>query len=150
MSAIERTKYSAQEYEYSNRRRETAEAIRYAKICHDVCVCPQCNGSGTVAHTLLPREVVDAITTATGVSETMLTARHAHRRIVYPRMMVTYVLRNEYNWSLPQIARAFGKHHATIMHYLTRHKDNMMVDSDYKTKADRFVNELLRGASCQE
>lgn len=64
-----------------------------------------------------PRQVVNAVADAFGVSVEQIFGRNRSRQFALPRHVAMYLLRKEENISLPQIGATFGgRDHTTVMH----------------------------------
>jgi len=65
-------------------------------------------------------EIVGAIAGAHEVSPADIMGPTQVRRVVRARWAVWRIMRDEYQMTLPQIGRAFGKDHTTVLHGLRR------------------------------
>lgn len=59
------------------------------------------------------------------------------RHTVWARVAISVILKQE-GYSFPSIGRFLGINHATVMHHLRRHKDNLEFDREYKVLFDKF------------
>lgn len=135
------------EQEKQRRNNAYKKQIRLEEAMSDVrqsdkCACPYCKGSGMVAQTQIPREIIDAIYRATMIDERLLMSKRRHQLIVHARMIVAHELRFNYKWSLVALSKAFGYHHATLIYYEAKHTDYMKYDPVYLEKYGKFISEL--------
>jgi chromosomal replication initiator protein len=64
-----------------------------------------------------PDEVIAAVCTAVGVSLDDLRSPHRDRRVLVPRQIAMYLLREETNLSLAEVGSYFGgRDHSTVLH----------------------------------
>lgn len=78
---------------------------------------------------LQPNQVLEAVATSFGVSQSQLTGRDRTREIALPRQVAMYLLREEANVSLPQIGEALGgRDHTTVMYACEKVAD--LIESD--------------------
>ena len=68
------------------------------------------------------------------ISENELYSKSRLRHLVDARTMVYYFLRNVMDYRYNQIAKKFGKNHATIIHAVKKHEQLMEWDIRYKDK----------------
>ncbi len=70
-------------------------------------------GRGAVA----PEQVIDAVCRATGVTRRELEGKQRDRRVVVPRQIAMYLLREETELSLSEVGSRFGgRDHSTVLH----------------------------------
>jgi chromosomal replication initiator protein len=76
-----------------------------------------------------PRQIVDAVASAFGITSEKLMSRDRTREIALPRQVAMYLLREEANASLPQIGQALGgRDHTTVMYACEKIAD--LIESD--------------------
>ncbi len=89
-------------------------------------------------HSVEPRQVVNAVASAFGVSIDQMCGRSRSREIALPRHVAMYLLRSEVNVSLPQIGETFGgRDHTTVMHACDKVAD--LIERD-----DRLRRQVLQ------
>jgi chromosomal replication initiator protein len=67
--------------------------------------------------TLAPGEVIDAVCRATGITRQELESKQRDRRIVIPRQIAMYLLREDTDLSLSEVGSLFGgRDHSTVLH----------------------------------
>jgi len=69
--------------------------------------------------------------------------KNRERHTVWSRVAISVILREE-GYSYPSIGLFLGINHATVMHHLKRHQDNMHYDREYKTLFDKFKYSVAR------
>jgi len=76
-----------------------------------------------------PRQIVDAVASAFGITTERLISRDRTREIALPRQVAMYLLREEANASLPQIGQVLGgRDHTTVMYACEKIAD--LIESD--------------------
>lgn len=64
-----------------------------------------------------PKQIIETVAAAFGISKAELLGRGRTRQIALPRQIAMYLLREEANYSLPQIGEAIGgRDHTTVMY----------------------------------
>ncbi|MDR3577687.1 MAG: chromosomal replication initiator protein DnaA [Anaerolineaceae bacterium] len=94
-----------------------------------------------------PRQIVDAVASAFGITAERLMSRDRTREIALPRQVAMYLLREESNASLPQIGQALGgRDHTTVMYACEKIAD--MIESDDHLRRQLIkIRENLYGRS---
>jgi hypothetical protein len=77
-------------------------------------------------------ELLRLISIVTSISETDIMSRERKQSFVLSRQILTYYLRNRYNYKLQQIGKFFNTHHTTILNSLSK-VANMIDISDSLT-----------------
>ena len=90
------------------------------------------------------RVSIDAIQKAVAerfqIKQSQLKERSNMRKVVYPRQVAMYLVKELTSASLPEIGRAFGgKHHTTVMHSIAKIDEQRRADKDL----NRTINKLL-------
>ncbi|HMD87929.1 MAG TPA: chromosomal replication initiator protein DnaA [Anaerolineaceae bacterium] len=94
-----------------------------------------------------PRQIVDAVASAFGISAERLMSRDRTHEIALPRQVAMYLLREEANASLPQIGQALGgRDHTTVMYACEKIAD--LIESDDHLRRQLIkIRENLYGLS---
>jgi chromosomal replication initiator protein len=94
-----------------------------------------------------PRQIVDAVASAFGITTEKLMSRDRTREIALPRQVAMYLLREEANASLPQIGQALGgRDHTTVMYACEKIAD--LIESDDHLRRQLIkIRENLYGQS---
>jgi len=94
---------------------------------------------------LEPRQVLDAVADAFGISTDRLLSRDRSREVALPRQVAMYLLREEANASLPQIGEAIGgRDHTTVMYACEKVAD-MIERDDHLRRQIIQIREQLYG-----
>jgi len=89
-------------------------------------------------NTVEPRQVLDAVSLAFGVSSDQLFGRNRTREVALPRQIAMYLLREEANVSLPQIGEFLGgRDHTTVLYACEKVAD--LIERD-----DRLRRQILQ------
>jgi chromosomal replication initiator protein len=75
---------------------------------------------------------------------TDMTSKHRHRSVAVPRQVAMYLCRRMTRASLPDIANAFGKTHATVLHACRCIDNRMQVDNALRQTVDAICGRLER------
>ncbi|HMM35317.1 MAG TPA: helix-turn-helix domain-containing protein, partial [Thermoanaerobaculia bacterium] len=87
-----------------------------------------------------PAEILKAVAAHYGLKPAELRTRTKKERIVFPRQVAMYVLKEAIGLSLPEIGRLFGdKHHTTALHSIKKISARREEDPDF----DREVAVLV-------
>jgi chromosomal replication initiator protein len=94
-----------------------------------------------------PRQIVDAVASAFGITTEKLMSRDRTREIALPRQVAMYLLREEANASLPQIGQVLGgRDHTTVMYACEKIAD--LIESDDHLRRQLIkIRENLYGQS---
>jgi chromosomal replication initiator protein len=88
--------------------------------------------------TIEPRQIVDAVACAFGLTSESLLGRERTRKVALPRQIAMYLMREEANISLPQIGEALGgRDHTTVMYACDKVGD--LIERD-----DRFRRQVIQ------
>ncbi len=88
--------------------------------------------------TIEPRQIVDAVACAFGLTSESLLGRERTREVALPRQIAMYLMREEANISLPQIGEALGgRDHTTVMYACDKVGD--LIERD-----DRFRRQVIQ------
>jgi chromosomal replication initiator protein len=88
--------------------------------------------------TIEPRQIVDAVACAYGLTTETLLGRDRTREVALPRQIAMYLMREEANISLPQIGEALGgRDHTTVMYACDKVGD--MIERD-----DRIRRQVIQ------
>src|SRR6202140_5513263 len=90
------------------------------------------------------RVTIDAIQKAVAekfqVKQSQLKEKSNTKKVVYPRQVAMYLVKELTNASLPEIGRAFGgKHHTTVIHSVNKINAQRGVDPDL----NKMINSLI-------
>jgi chromosomal replication initiator protein len=78
---------------------------------------------------LAPEEVIDAVCRATGVTRRELESKQRDRRVVAPRQIAMYLLREDTDLSLSEVGVLFGgRDHTTVLHSCEKVASDMARD----------------------
>jgi chromosomal replication initiator protein len=98
--------------------------------------------------TVEPRQVVNAVARAFGVSIDQMVGRSRSREIALPRHIAMYLLRKDSNISLPQIGQEFGgRDHTTVMHACDKVSDLIERDDRMRRKVLQIREQLYGPAA---
>ncbi len=75
-----------------------------------------------------------------GVRPSELKAASNSRNIVMPRQVAMYLCKSLTSASLPDIGRAFGKHHSTVIHSIRKVEDERRKDSDFNSQINAMLD----------
>lgn len=75
-----------------------------------------------------------------GVRPSELKAASNSRNIVMPRQVAMYLCKSLTSASLPDIGRAFGKHHSTVLHSIRKVEDERGKDSDFNSQINAMLD----------
>lgn len=93
--------------------------------------------------TLEPRQVIQAVASAFGITCDRLTSRDRSREIALPRQVAMYLLREEANASLPQIGAALGgRDHTTVMYACDKIADLLERDDQFRRRVVQIRDAL--------
>lgn len=93
-----------------------------------------------------PSSVIDAVCCSTGVSRDELEGKHRDRRVLLPRQIAMYLLREETNLSLAEVGALFGgRDHTTVLHSCEKIAAELERD-DARRAAVRTIRELIAQA----
>jgi len=74
------------------------------------------------------------------IKQSQLKEKSNTRKVVYPRQVAMYLVKELTNASLPEIGRAFGgKHHTTVIHSINKIDQTRLVDPDL----NRLLHSLM-------
>ena len=73
---------------------------------------------------------------------TDMTSKRRHRSVAVPRQVAMYLCRRMTRSSLPDIANAFGKTHATVLHACRCVDSRMDVDADLRGRVEAIFSRL--------
>ncbi len=95
--------------------------------------------------TLQPKEVLDVVARAFGISSERILGRDRSREVALPRQVAMYLLRSEANVSLPQIGQALGgRDHTTVMYACDKVADLLERDDQLRRQLIQ-IRETLYG-----
>jgi chromosomal replication initiator protein len=75
-----------------------------------------------------------------GVRPNELKAASNSRNIVMPRQVAMYLCKTLTSSSLPDIGRAFGKHHSTVIHSIRKVEDERRKDADFNSQINAMLD----------
>ncbi len=75
-----------------------------------------------------------------GVRPSELKAASNSRNIVMPRQVAMYLCKTLTSASLPDIGRAFGKHHSTVIHSIRKVEDERKKDADFNSQINAMLD----------
>jgi chromosomal replication initiator protein len=93
------------------------------------------------------RVTIDAIQKAVAerfqIKQNQLRERSNTKRIVYPRQVAMYLVKELTDASLPEIGRAFGgKHHTTVIHSIHKIEETRHIDPDLNRMIQNLMDSL--------
>ena len=71
-----------------------------------------------------------------------MTSKYRQRSVALPRQVAMYLCRRLTSYSLPDIANAFGKTHATILHAFKTISNRMDVDSSLRSQVIAIAQKM--------
>jgi chromosomal replication initiator protein len=77
-----------------------------------------------------------------GLKVSVLKARSNSKAIAQPRQIGMYLCRVLTSASLPEVGRAFGKHHTTVMHSIKKVKAQRSSNKDFNNRIKMFLESL--------
>lgn len=89
-------------------------------------------------------EIIEAVAEVTGVGADEILGRGREMRIVKARQLAMWTARNHTTRSLPEIANAFGKKHATILTGIKFAEKMLELDAEYARERDAVVARLTK------
>jgi len=98
---------------------------------------------------LAPRQVIEIVASAFGVTFEQMIGRDRSREVALPRQVAMYLLREAVNVSLPQIGEALGgRDHTTVMYACEKVAD--LIESDDRLRRQVIqIREQLGGQRAQ-
>jgi chromosomal replication initiator protein len=75
-----------------------------------------------------------------GVRPSELKAASNSRNIVMPRQVAMYLCKTLTSASLPDIGRAFGKHHSTVIHSIRKVEDERRKNADFNSQVSSMLD----------
>ena len=75
-----------------------------------------------------------------GVRPSELKAASNSRNIVMPRQVAMYLCKTLTSASLPDIGRAFGKHHSTVIHSIRKVEEERKRDTDFNSQINAMLD----------
>jgi chromosomal replication initiator protein len=75
-----------------------------------------------------------------GVRPSELKTASNSRTIVIPRQVAMYLCKTLTSASLPDIGRAFGKHHSTVLHSIRKVEDDRGKDGDFNSQINAMLD----------
>ena len=75
-----------------------------------------------------------------GVRPSELKAASNSRNVVIPRQVAMYLCKTLTSASLPDIGRAFGKHHSTVIHSIRKVEEDRKKDADFNSKINAMLD----------
>jgi len=98
--------------------------------------------------TIEPRQIVDAVACAYGLSSETLLGRDRTREVALPRQIAMYLMREEANISLPQIGEALGgRDHTTVMYACDKVGDMIERDDRLRRQVIQLREQIFGRAS---
>jgi chromosomal replication initiator protein len=92
---------------------------------------------------MLPRDVVHVVANIFGVSVDRLLGRDRSQDVALPRQVAMYLLREEANYSLPQIGEALGgRDHTTVMYACDKITDLMERDDRLRRQVIKIREQI--------
>ena len=93
------------------------------------------------------RVTIDSIQKAVAerfqIKQLQLKEKSNTRKVVYPRQVDMYLVKELTNASLPEIGRAFGgKHHTTVIHSINKIDQERLVDPDLNRMLHSLMDSL--------
>lgn len=89
------------------------------------------------------RDVIDLVAASTGITPREMASERRLARIVKPRMMACWLMREHCLMSYPQIGRRLGgRDHTTVMNACRRVEADMAADPDFKGLMSCLSDEL--------
>jgi chromosomal replication initiator protein len=93
------------------------------------------------------RVTMDAIQKAVAdrfqIKQTQLREKSNTKKIVYPRQVAMYLVKELTDASLPEIGRAFGgKHHTTVMHSIHKIEEERLISPDLNRMIQSLMDSL--------
>jgi chromosomal replication initiator protein len=93
---------------------------------------------------LEPRQIVDAVASAFGVTSESMVGRDRSREIALPRQVAMYLMRKEANVSLPQIGEVLGgRDHTTVMYACDKVADLIERDDRLRRQVIQIREQLF-------
>jgi chromosomal replication initiator protein len=91
-----------------------------------------------------PRQIVDAVACAFGLTSEILLGRDRTREVALPRQVAMYLMREEANVSLPQIGEALGgRDHTTVMYACDKVADLIERDDRLRRQVIQIREQLF-------
>ena len=75
-----------------------------------------------------------------GVRPSELKTTSNSRNVVIPRQVAMYLCKNLTSASLPDIGRAFGKHHSTVIHSIRKVEEDRRRDTDFNSQINAMLD----------
>ncbi len=95
---------------------------------------------------LQPGQIVETVSEAFGVPVERLLSRDRSRKVALPRQIAMYLMRNEANFSLPQIGESLGgRDHTTVMYGCDKINDLLERDEHLRRQVVHIREQLYRG-----
>lgn len=131
-------------------------------VAHLTDLCPECFGSGRKkatccdacegsGHRAIRRlcldDIVGRVADFYGVPARRLTVSHSSRSFKRPRQLIIALARNLTHYSLPEIARTLGSHHATIIHLQRQFEEQISRDEELASELESLAQSLTSSAN---
>jgi hypothetical protein len=113
-----------------------------AQALHDL-VAPGPSGRGVT-----PAAILTAVSRFYSVGLDELKGRARHKRIVLPRQIAMYLLREDAHLSTPEVGRLLNRDHTTVLHGLKQVANDIARDGACRA-AVRGVREVVAGGGVQ-
>jgi chromosomal replication initiator protein len=113
-----------------------------ARVLHDL-VAP-----GSTGRTVTPTAIVFAVGRYYGINADELKGKSRHKRIVGPRQMAMYLLREDAHLSTPDIGRLLNRDHTTVLHALKQVVADIARDGPCRA-AVRGIREVMAAGTVQ-
>jgi chromosomal replication initiator protein len=97
---------------------------------------------------LVPERVIEVVARAHNLTTERLLSRDRSREVALPRQIAMYLLRQEANFSLPQIGQALGgRDHTTVMYAIRKIADELVGDDRLRRLLDSLKQQLYAPAA---
>lgn len=92
--------------------------------------------------TITPRYIVSNVEKYCSLNENDILSSSRSKKIAYPRQIAMYIMKEEANYTLPQIEEFLGRDHSTIIHGIRKIKEDIETDKEKKKLVDNIINNI--------
>lgn len=100
---------------------------------------------------MTPDEIIQAVSSLTGVPAETMKERGRQTRTVYARTMVSQLIRSQcVGWTFQDIGKFLQRHHTNIIHDMIRHRVLIQIDAAYRDTFEILLSQTKPTTPCKD